>query len=179
MKLSGSRAEEPPSHGRSLVAFYVTTGAATLLFLMGIWLWVPASVWYWEREVRVAYKGEKILAARRLASMGPVAFAAFRRLLRNEDPLVQDAALWGLDSRECGWAFPLIIEAAQSPDASVALSAILLAERLASRSFGARDSPQDLPGSRDRLLNWWEQEGKTEFPSDPRTDSGGTVKRPQ
>ena len=44
--------EQQPKRERSLLGFYIAMGVLAAMVVLGVWLWTPLRIWYWERELR-------------------------------------------------------------------------------------------------------------------------------
>ena len=179
---------EAPRKEPSLTGFYIVTAIVAALVGLGVWLWTPLKIAYWERQAReyrgelvrvggpgtslYAYKAPSDLKAidafDKLARVGPRAAPAFRRLLRHPVSQVRGFALVALISPKASWALPLIVEASADQDPEVAGFAVFVAEQIAGQTFSKRDRyqpvfPMDVSEGRKNLLDWWEREGRAKY----------------
>jgi hypothetical protein len=184
--------DQPAKHGRSLTGFYIALGVVAVLVGLGAWLWTPLRVLYWEREVRRTapipsenlvpgprgfdprFVGPRVQAARRLADIGPAAYASFNRLLNGSDDLLAIQVLSALGEPRDSWALPLIVHAASGKDAEKTPWAIGVAQNITDRKFyparpdtgQPRPPPlteEDVAQGQRNLLDWWEREGKAMY----------------
>jgi len=190
-------ADQPAKQGRSLTGFYIALGVAAVLVGLGAWLWTPLRVLYWERELRrnapIVSESEsgyslyrvpgssgytplsvhtQLRAARRLADIGPAAYASFNRLLNGSDGPLALQALVVLDEPKDSWALPLVIHAASGKDAEKTLLATTVAQKLTNRRFypvlpdtepPRRPTEEEVAQAQRNLLDWWEREGKVKY----------------
>jgi len=170
---------EPPPAGRSLVGFYVALGVFAALVGLGAWLWTPARIWYWEREVRRGspwnilvsgsmgvwrYSGPPVDAARKLVAIGPRAGPAVSRLVLPSEsrPLVLQAVG---DSR-ARWVLPIIANACRNEaDPRSRIEMVVLAQKLSGADFGAWSmlADADLEKPYRSFLDWWDREGRAKY----------------
>jgi len=165
----------PGKSGRSLTGFYIALGVVAALVGLGAWLWTPARIWYWERQVKKAPPTEvhgvqacnhdREIAACKLADLGPVAYPAFQRLLQSNDMDVRVNALIGVCNPRSTWALPLVAGSAQDQsNLPIIWTVVRTAEEITGQTFrtGGR-SQEELFEARRRLLAWWEREGRAKY----------------
>lgn len=179
--------------GRSLVGFYIGLAIAVLLALGVWSAWTPVRVWYWERAFHSAdlegwmdarggwapdrsgffpedlrFSSGKVEAAEKLAAIGPAARPAVRRLLASGDRHVRANALCGVGKARAVWAIPEVVELCRHE------RGLLLIQRAFDTISSLTDYKMtgggiDIPegeyfqAERQRLLNWWEREGRAKY----------------
>jgi hypothetical protein len=100
---------EPPKKGKSLLGFYIALGVVAALLGLGVWLWTPLKVQYYERQLldssdekpvhEVMYAGKKYRvgrqqwAAQKLVQCGPASLPALERLLRPDRSNADDRSV--------------------------------------------------------------------------------------
>jgi hypothetical protein len=174
--------DAPPARpGRSLTGFYIAIGVVAALVGLGAWLWTPAQVWYWERQVskdpyhteanglRVC-RNDREMAACKLADLGPIAGPAFRRLLQSNDMDVRVNALIGVCNPRSTWALPLVADCARDEsNLPIIWTVVRTAEEITGQTFrtGGR-SQSELLEARRKLMAWWEREGQAKYGEPPK-----------
>jgi len=175
----------PEEKGRSLAGFYIAVGIVAALVLLGAWLWTPVSIWYWERETRKACYEEaatistssfskSLQAANRLVRIGPPAYSALGRLLADRAMPLRIRVLGATVDSRADWALPLVVKASGDPDGSIAEQALVTACYLAERDFITgqegtllshidKKRPDIVATGRQKLLTWWESEGRARY----------------
>ena len=176
-------AEQSATHGRSLTGFYIGLGVVAVLVGLGAWLWIPAKMWYWEREVRenstpsselpaadaflALDRGR--LAADRLVAIGPRASPAVARMIAHSPNSLKSIAQ-ALGKHKARWAIPMLAEACRKETRTSCINAIVAAaEEITGESLQASvwtGSKEE--ASAKAFLKWWEREGESKY--------GGSVK---
>ena len=158
--------------GGRMLGFYMGTGVVLALFVGGWLAWTPLWVSYWEREAikeqrawhQPGYSRKRVDAVRDLAALGPGAYQAVDRLLKNREMYPYWHVFGGLEEARATWALPLVIRACRSEDAQVAGRAVMAVEKLSGKTFhSAHPSIEGLARYRPQVLAWWESEGRAKY----------------
>jgi len=180
-------AEQPRKHGRSMVGFYIAAGVVAVLVSLGPWLWAPAKIWYYERQVRVmshpemsfgelanegsTIREQRTVAADELVAIGPMASDAVARLLAySPGSLVSVAEAVG--RQKAKWAVPILVEACRKETRIYCGTMIIGAVSEATgRRFPLPVTTNALRVEERRVemfLAWWEGEGMAEYGGAPK-----------
>lgn len=175
----GLEAPKPVPSGPSLTGFYVALGAAAALVGLGAWLWTPARIWYWEREVRRGspwnilvsgsmgvwtYSGPPVDAARKLVGIGPRAGPAVSRLILS--PESRHPVLQAVGDSRAQWVLPVLANACRKEaDPRSRIEMVVAAQELSGVNFGAWSmlADADLEKPYRSFLDWWDREGRARY----------------
>ena len=168
-------ADQPAKHGRSLAGFYIAIGLVAAVVGLGIWLWTPLKIRYWEQEIHrtcldlnaassmgsVSYGGVPVDIAKQLVAAGPQAAPAVSRLLTS--PETRRIVLQAIRDVRARWTLPLLADACQrEEDRGGTLVLVITAQDITGKSFGAWWLMNDAAAENacSQFLGWWDSEGK-------------------
>ena len=167
-------AEQPAKHGRSLTGFYIAMSVVAALVGLGVWLWTPLRIRYWEREVHrgslwvgisgsmgsFTYSGFAVDAAEKLVKVGPRAAPAMSRLLANSD--TRGIVLQAISRTQPPWALPVLAEVCRrEPDVWGRGQMVIVAQIIGHVNFGAWNLmvEADAQKASRNFLEWWDEYG--------------------
>lgn len=182
----------PPERPKGLLAFYVFTGMALLLFVAFYFAWTPIRALHYERQLIKKCSSEHNMMktvvhwnmhpdilerlpgwqeANRLVALGTPASAAVERLLRSDNEAVRGTVTAAVMSREARWTMPILLSIIRdNTGPGVSSGALMAARKLAGLNYFLL-KPEEFEMShsqvakqwRKELLDWWESEGKANY----------------
>lgn len=173
--MSPEDAEIVPPRSRSLLWFYLALGLVAGLAVFAAWIWKPLRAAHWERRVRAAYERGDVKAGAdaldKLEALGPAARGAFGRLLAPNGAWYRGQIAQLAGRRENKWLLPVLVRLVREDrDPAPVYLALAAAESMSGKIFLDRDflprtreQGSAVAQGRDKLLDWWEREGRAKY----------------